>query len=195
MPTQFQNAQLINIDKRTRPNEYQQNESDHKDEDEHDEDRAQTLYEDDYETNTYSSMSIKLDLAPDVDSYSTASPAKNPMQQINQFSFQKHHLQEINRQYEHAMQQYGNIHHQHQHHNQHEDETEHGKKKYAKEAWPGRKPAGPMQSGSPTELNTSLPRHTPTQSPTRATNPPPPPSVSASAQSKSPLAPPKRLII
>jgi hypothetical protein len=105
-----------------------------------------TLYED--EDDAYITSNNKLaisnlginvpNLAPDVDSYSETSITSSVTSVTREHDmFRQHHLELINRQFQ---QQY---HQSFYDENEAEDTSEEGmarKKKYAKEAWPGRKP-------------------------------------------------------
>ena len=112
------------------------------DDEENEVDQSYTLYDfDDYETNTYSTIGInKLDLAPDVDSYKPYTAPIQSEQLTLEKQQQQMHLQNINKQWD--KQQY-----QQQHHDQQQETDLSSKKKYAKEAWPGRK--GPPTVATP----------------------------------------------
>jgi nuclear inhibitor of protein phosphatase 1 len=97
--------------------------------------QSSTLYDnDDYDTSSFSTMGIKkLDLAPDVDSYKPYSAPFQNEQFANLKRQQlKFHLEQINKQWDRDQNQQ-----QQQEHNEFDLSS---KKKYAKEAWPGRKP-------------------------------------------------------
>lgn len=127
---------------------------------------AETLYDEDYYeeehesskvSNTTSNMFIshlginKLDLAPDVDNYSSTSISTSMINSTSGAAssmftkehdlFKQQHLELINRQYQQQNQFY-----EHDEEKYDEETSAEGllaqKKKYAKEAWPGRKPTG-----------------------------------------------------
>lgn len=134
-----------------------------------DADQSYTLYDfDDYETNTYSTIGInKLDLAPDVDSYKPYTAPVQSEQLTLEKQQQQIHLQNINKQWD--KQQY-----QQQHHEQQQDTDLSSKKKYAKEAWPGRK--GPPTVTTPLiSVNSS-----PSVSSAKTTSPPSLPTATTS---------------
>jgi len=147
-------------------NEKEKNE--HADDEDVEADQSYTLYDyDDYETNTYSTIGInKLDLAPDVDNYKPYTAPSQNEQLTLQKQQQQMHLQNINKQWD--KQQYQQ---QQQHHDQQEEIDLSSKKKYAKEAWPGRK--GPPTAAPTPHLSVnSSPSVTSTTSNTKTTSPP-----------------------
>jgi hypothetical protein len=132
-------------------------------------DQSYTLYDyDDYETNTYSTIGInKLDLAPDVDNYKPYTAPSQNEQLTLQKQQQQIHLQNINKQWD--KQQYQQ---QQQHHDQQQEIDLSSKKKYAKEAWPGRKGPPTVAAPSPHLSVNSSPSVASTTPNTKTTSPP-----------------------
>ena len=167
-----------------------------------DADQSYTLYDyDDYETSSYSTIGIKkLDLAPDVDSYKPYTAPSQTEQLTLQKQQQQLHLQQINKQWDKHQQLQ---HQQQQQQEQHELEMS-GKKKYAKEAWPGRKPPPTNVGAHHTAISPSVdtiinPQSTKTVLPSSMSSSPPALAAlnapTTSPSKKSTTAAPKRLLI
>jgi nuclear inhibitor of protein phosphatase 1 len=158
---------------------------------------TETLYDEEYESTTMAgtnslfitNLGINMpNIAPDVNEDYSSSHTTIHSSSISKEHdlFKQQHLELINRQFQQQYQYYD-----HDDHDQNEDSDDlNKKKKYAKEAWPGRKSAVLPHANEqqPTASNSKQ-----QEQPKRSLSPPPPPQSQSSSSSSSTNV--KRLII
>lgn len=161
-PNQMQiNQQMEMISKKLKEDEEsrQMSEEGNQPEELYSESDEEKSYEEEVEEKNPYSLSMGINLAPDVDNENK--PVQNESEIIirKQQLIQQQQQQLIHRQHQQSLQQQQRQHElqqQHEMEQQQHDARAHGdiKKKYAKEAWPGRKP------GNPQDVSISIPSTT-----------------------------------